>query len=632
VLASLDSAASVDLGGLGGSAFDQWLALPTDSVAGIGTATGAVASASAASDAVAGASNAAEGAAASSDSAAGFDATFLQAIHTDEQNWINSPLGESIDNTINKDFGEYLIGNGANGVGGGTLAEATGGNGGALFGDGGSGATDAAGQGGDGGAGGLVGDGGEEQFVPLTIRDDASMASYVLQNSVTTWQAYNLWGGYNLYNGPGGAADYNNRALAVSLDRPYDLDGASAFLVHERAAIQLAERLGMPLAYVSSMDIAADPHLLDGASALFSLGHDEYWSPPERANVTAARNAGTNLAFLGANCCFRRTRLAGTGLGPDRLVICYKTSYTEDPMYGKDNKLVTSDWREPPHPDPESSLIGTLYEGYPANADYVVASPKAWPFAGTGVDKGTRFPGLVGVEYDRVNPGSPVERPIEILSHSPLTCRGVNSYGDSAYYTHSSGAGVFNTGTMFWVASFGGWYKYGLNRHAGHFTRKVTANVLRAFADGPAAAKYPAHDNLDAMDEWAGDPIASQHNLWPPIHLLTQRRAAGREPGTISLCGRASRRSSRCSTTGSGAPGGTGGWSACTPGAAGPRGLLTSRPGVTSSSATSRTTGSFAGTRPPTPSASSASRPATPTATRWTARAAWSAASRARAG
>ena len=121
VLASLDSAASADLGGLGGSAFDQWLALPTDSVAGIGTATGAVASVSAASDAVAGAGNAAEGAAASSDPAAGFDAMFLQAIHTDEQNWINSPLGESIDNTINKDFGEYLIGNGANGIGGGTL-------------------------------------------------------------------------------------------------------------------------------------------------------------------------------------------------------------------------------------------------------------------------------------------------------------------------------------------------------------------------------------------------------------------------------------------------------------------------------------------------------------------------------
>ena len=30
---------------------------------------------------------------------------------------------------------------------------------------------------------------------------------------------------------------------------------------------------------MTSMDIAADPHLLDGASALISLGHDEYWTP-----------------------------------------------------------------------------------------------------------------------------------------------------------------------------------------------------------------------------------------------------------------------------------------------------------------------------------------------------------------
>ncbi len=48
----------------------------------------------------------------------------------------------------------------------------------------------------------LVGNGGQEQFVPLTVRDDASTAAYVLQNSVTTWQAYNLYGDYSLYYGP----------------------------------------------------------------------------------------------------------------------------------------------------------------------------------------------------------------------------------------------------------------------------------------------------------------------------------------------------------------------------------------------------------------------------------------------
>ena len=133
---------------------------------------------------------------------------------------------------------------------------------------------------------------------------------------------------------------------------------------------------------------------------------------------------------------------------------------------------------------------------------------------------GTKFTGLVGIEYDRVNPVYHVERPIQILSHSPLTCRGVNSYADSAYYTHRSGAGVFNTGTMRWVASSARPYPpFGLNRHTAQFVTRVNANVLRGFADGPAAAKHPAHDNLDAMHEWPGDPMAAQHDLWPPVRL-----------------------------------------------------------------------------------------------------------------
>jgi len=361
---------------------------------------------------------------------------------------------------------------------------------------------------------------GAQRYVPVTVRSASTAGKTVIKNSVSTWQAYNTWGGYDLYNGPGGIADYNNRALAVSLDRPYDASGAYMFLYHERKLIELAERLGLPLAYLTNLDIAADPHLLNGASAVFSLGHDEYWSPPERASVTAARDAGTNLAFLGANCCFRRTRLASTRLGPRRLIICYKTSYLQDPMYGKDNALVTSDWREPPQPDPESSLTGVLYESNPADAGFVVATPDAWMFAGTGVQAGTKFTGLVGIEYDRVNPVYHVERPIQILSHSPLTCRGVHSYSDSAYYTHPGGAGVFSTGTMRWVASSARPYPpFGLNRHTAEFVSRVNANVLRGFAGGPAAAKHPARDNLDATHEWPGDPIAAQHDLWPPVRL-----------------------------------------------------------------------------------------------------------------
>ncbi len=306
-----------------------------------------------------------------------------------------------------------------------------------------------------------------------------------------------------------GGPGYGSRSLAVSLDRPYDLNGAEMFLTYERNVVKLAESMGLPLAYVTSMDIAADPGLLAGASALISPGHDEYWTPGERANVTAARNAGVNLAFLGANAMFRRTRLDADG----RLVICYKTSYTEDPLYGKDNALVTSDWREAPDPDPESSLIGTIYEGYPAVAHYTVVAPDSWLFAGTGAAAGDRFANLVGIEYDRVNPAYPVPRPIQVLSHSPLVCKGAASFGDSAYYTHPGGAGVFNSGTMRWVEAIYGDGPHGIGGRTPGFVKQVTANLLRAFAEGPAAAKFPAHDNLDAMHEYVGDPIGNPANL-----------------------------------------------------------------------------------------------------------------------
>jgi hypothetical protein len=73
---------------------------------------------------------------------------------------------------------------------------------------------------------------------------------------------------------------------------------------------------------------------------------------------------------------------------------------------------------------------------------------------------------------------------------------------------------------MRWVESLGPpLYGWGITRSCGRFTRRVTANVLAAFADGPAAAKYPAHDNLDSMREWPGDPLAAQHDLWPPVRL-----------------------------------------------------------------------------------------------------------------
>lgn len=346
--------------------------------------------------------------------------------------------------------------------------------------------------------------GGEGQrFVPVTVRSAATAGRTVVVNAVATWQAYNRWGGYGSYDGPSGG--YASRSLSVTFDRPYEYDdGAGLFLVYEAPLLALAERLGIPLAYTTTTDVAREKRLLEGAAAVLSLGHDEYWSPEQRAHFTAARDAGTNIAILGANCCFRRIRLEPSDLGPDRTVVCYKSSYDQDPGF-KRGHPATVDFRSAPGADPESSLLGVIYDGYPVDAPYVVTHPDHWLFEGTGVKAGDHFAHLVGVEYDKVNTGFPTPRPIEILAHSPVVCEGRPSHQDTAYYTVPSGAGVFATGTMRWVEALDATgdgrsgANHGLDAKAGALTTRVTENLLRAFAAGPAGRAHPAQDNVKAV-------------------------------------------------------------------------------------------------------------------------------------
>jgi hypothetical protein len=349
-------------------------------------------------------------------------------------------------------------------------------------------------------------------YVPIIVRSPDATGAVLLVHATTTWQAYNTWGGYSLYQGPGGPADYANRALVVSFDRPYDGNGALKFLAFERMVAVLAEWLRLPLAYTTSDRIHADPDLLNGARAVISLGHDEYWSPEMRANVTSARDRGVNVAFLGANACYRRMRFTDVRGGEARQVICYKTNYVQDPMYGVDNALVTNEFRGPPDPDPECSLTGTYYEGFPVSSAYRVLTD-SWIFHGTGASAGSTYRNLVGPEYDRVNPVVPLPRPLQILAHSPLILEGIHSYSDCAYYTMPSGAGVFNAGTMRWTGGVlaNDWR---LDRRSTSFVTRATANLLRAFSEGPAAERYVAHDNLDKVNPWVGDPLSVGQNLW----------------------------------------------------------------------------------------------------------------------
>jgi hypothetical protein len=342
-----------------------------------------------------------------------------------------------------------------------------------------------------------------QRYVPLTVRDDTSHAALVVQDAVTTWQAYNRWGGRSLYVGPDGRLE--TRSRVVSFDRPYDGNGAGEFLGNEYPLVRLVESLGLDVTYWTNVDLHRHPERLLAHRTLVSLGHDEYWSTRMRRGAEAARGHGVNLAFMGANAVYRHIRLEPSATGPDREEVNYKPwSVGDDPAWKTDPSQVTTDWRRPPLNDPESRLLGAQYECNPTHAPGVVVQPSSWLFAGTGVRAGTVLPGLVGDEYDRVQPDAPRPPRVEVLLHSPLHCLGASvrgpSFADTTYYTARSGAGVFNAATSSWVCQLSrACATTRRSPRTARVVRTATVNLLRVFARGPAGQGHPSRSNLTRL-------------------------------------------------------------------------------------------------------------------------------------
>jgi hypothetical protein len=342
---------------------------------------------------------------------------------------------------------------------------------------------------------------GAQAYVPLTVTNPSSRDPLLVISGVTSWQAYNDWGGRSLYWGP--RMEPATRSRVVSFDRPYDGgDGASGFVTGELPLVSLLERAGLDASYWTNVDLHRHPERLLRHRALLSLNHDEYWSTRMRRGATVARDHGVNLAFLGANAVFRKIRLRPSPLGPDREEVNYKPdSARADPAWHGDRREVTTNWREPPVGQPESSLLGQLYECNPTRADGVVVRPGSWLLAGTGLRRGSRLPNLVGPEYDRVRSDFPIPRGVELVLHSPLRCRFRHSFSDVTYYSTPSGAGVVDTGTSSWVCQIDGVCAAGRNSPTtSAAVRRITLNLLRAFAAGPAGRAHPSRSNLASFD------------------------------------------------------------------------------------------------------------------------------------
>ena len=187
-------------------------------------------------------------------------------------------------------------------------------------------------------------DGSQVFQIPFVITNPSSTSDIVFQTSDETWQAYNGWGGANLYGGdgpsnpPGGSEAGAGAAFAVSYNRPIvtqDSIGTYAgpqdsLFGAEYAAIYWLEENGYDVSYISGIDTATNGSLLLNHKVFMDAGHDEYWTDSQVANVQAAVNAGVNLAFLSGNEIFWQTRLSpsiDSSATANRTLVSYKDTH-----------------------------------------------------------------------------------------------------------------------------------------------------------------------------------------------------------------------------------------------------------------------------------------------------------------
>jgi hypothetical protein len=311
--------------------------------------------------------------------------------------------------------------------------------------------------------------------IVFVVRDDTGQSDVLFQTSDTTWQAYNTYGGNSLYVGsPAG------RAYKVSYNRPFTTRGNAPedwLFNAEYPMLRWLEANGYNVSYTTGVDSDRLASELLEHRVFMSVGHDEYWSGQQRANVEAARAAGVNLAFFSGNEVFWKTRWENSIAGAStahRTLVCYKETHANakiDPL----PNVWTGTWRDPrfsPPDDggrPENALTGTIFTVNAGTTAITVPEPygklRLWRNTTVATlaagQTATLAAGTLGYEWDEDLANG--ARPAGLLQLSSTTRSGVeklldygSSYGNGTA-THSltmykapSGALVFGAGTVQW--------------------------------------------------------------------------------------------------------------------------------------------------------------------------------------
>ncbi|MBV9228624.1 MAG: hypothetical protein JOZ18_04855, partial [Chloroflexi bacterium] len=242
-------------------------------------------------------------------------------------------------------------------------------------------------------------------------------------------------------------------------------------------AIRWMEQHNYNLSYISDVNLHENPGQLLNHKAFISLGHDEYWTKTMRDGVETARDHGVGLAFMGADAVYWQMRFepSVTTRTPDRTIVCYKVQtdkndLARDPMYsrlpapGKDNTVVTAQWRDPVLNRPENTLIGVMFSDLAHKVQGVQINGFPWQVsapANSSLLKGTNLQtgqlygcGIVGYEWDKVSPplAGPTPNGLQIIATSKtINDAGDPDTGNTTYYIAPSGAMVFASGSIYWA-------------------------------------------------------------------------------------------------------------------------------------------------------------------------------------
>jgi hypothetical protein len=208
--------------------------------------------------------------------------------------------------------------------------------------------------------------------------------------------------------------------------------------------VRWLEARGVDVEYTTDYDTGGPDGRVGNHKLFIAVGHDEYTSIEALDRLKAAVDDGTSLAFLSGDTMYWQVRYEG------RVQICYKDFPQEDPMYGVDNRHVTTRFRDPPVNYPENAVIGIMSWGRAISdrTDWIVQNADHWIYEGTGLQNGDALQGMIGPEWDLVFDNGMTPEGLVVLAHSAVSDSTKPGFVHDASIYERGDAFVFAAGTI----------------------------------------------------------------------------------------------------------------------------------------------------------------------------------------